>query len=60
MPVGGKRGHFLLLRLESYPKVVEDKGERQMASTCVSVFVLSESLSQQEEGKVGSSAFSPG
>lgn len=39
---------------------MEDKRERQMASTCVSVFVSSEPLSQQEEENVGSSVFSPG
>lgn len=55
MPVGGKRGHFLLLRLERYPRLVENQRERQMVSMCVSIFVLSESLSQQEEGNIGGS-----
>ena len=55
MPVWGKRGHVLFLRLDRSPRLVEDKRERQMASVCVSIFVLSESLSQQEGGNIGGS-----
>lgn len=54
MPAKGKRGHFLLPRLERSPELVEHKRERQMVSACVSISVLSESVSQQQEEKMAS------